>query len=89
MYLIDLKLKLGANYDQSDNADARYDTRNVSVSAGLEFPIAEQSRLDLRYKIFADEVRNVETTASTLLKAEDARGGEKVDAWGLGEELPC
>ena len=80
----DLKLKLGANYDQSDNADARYDTRNVSVSAGLEFPIAEQSRLDLRYKIFADEVRNVETTASTLLKAEDARGGEFGSGLGYG-----
>lgn len=86
----DLKLKLGASYDQSDNADARYDTRNVAVSAGLEFPIAEQSRLEVRYKIFEDAVRNVEDgtsgapKASTLLLAEGARGGEMGSGLGYG-----
>ena len=86
----DLKLKLGANYDQSDNADARYDTRNVSVSAGLEFPIAEQSRLELRYRIFEDAVRNVEdgtaggAAASPLLIAEGKRGGEFGSGLGYG-----
>lgn len=80
----DLKLKLGASYDQSDNADALYDTRNVSVSAGLEFPIAEQSRLELRYRIFEDAVRNVDPAASPLLIAEGARGGEMGSGLGYG-----
>lgn len=80
----DLKLKLGAAYDQTDNADARYDTRNVSMSVGLEFPIAEQSRLEVRYKIFEEAVRNVDTTASGLLLAEGARGGEFGSGLGYG-----
>lgn len=80
----DLKLKLGAAYDQTDNADARYDTRNVAVSAGLEFPIAEQSRLEVRYKIFEDAVRNVDPAASTLLLDEGARGGEFGSGLGYG-----
>jgi outer membrane protein insertion porin family len=71
----DLKLKLGANYSETDNATALYDTRAISISGGLEFPIAEQSRLEVRYKIFQDTVKDV-TSKAPMLIAEDARGAE-------------
>ena len=71
----DLKLKLAANYNETDNASALYDTRAIGISVGLEFPIAEQSRLELRYKAFEDTLSNVDST-SILLNEEEARGSE-------------
>ncbi len=71
----DLKLKLGASYNETDNASALYDTRKIGISAGLEFPIAEQSRLELRYKAFQDTLSN-NTSTSQLLIDEEARGSE-------------
>lgn len=71
----DLKLKLGANYNETDNASALYDTRKIGISAGLEFPLAEQSRLELRYKAFQDTITHV-TSDSELLIAEGERGSE-------------
>ena len=71
----DLKLKLGVSYNETDNASALYDTRKIGISAGLEFPLAEQSRLELRYKAFQDTLSNVDST-SLLLLDEGARGSE-------------
>ncbi|MDZ4392403.1 outer membrane protein assembly factor BamA [Cypionkella sp.] len=71
----DLKLKLGASYNETDNASALYDTRKVAISAGLEFPIAEQSRFELRYKAFQDTLSKV-TSTSELLLLEEERGSE-------------
>ncbi len=71
----DLKLKLGVSYNETNNASALYDTRKVGISAGLEFPLAEQSQLELRYKAFQDTLKDV-TSASVLLQAEEDRGSE-------------
>ena len=71
----DLKLKLGVSYNETNNASALYDTRAVGISTGLEFPISEQSRLELRYKAFQDTVKDV-TSTSALLIAEGDRGAE-------------
>ncbi|GLS87861.1 outer membrane protein assembly factor BamA [Cypionkella aquatica] len=71
----DLKLKLGLSYDEANNANALYDTRKIAFSTGLEFPIAEQSRLELRYKAFQDTVKDV-TSTSLLLLDEGDRGSE-------------
>ena len=71
----DLKLKLGVSYNETNNASALYDTRAVGISTGLEFPISEQSRLELRYKAFQDTVKDV-TSTSALLIAEGERGAE-------------
>ena len=72
----DLKLKLGVSYNETDNASALYDTRAIAISGGLEFPIAEQSRLELRYKAFQDTISNIDAAASQILKDEEARGSE-------------
>ncbi|MEO5613491.1 MAG: outer membrane protein assembly factor BamA [Cypionkella sp.] len=71
----DLKLKLGASYNETNNASALYDTRAVGITTGLEFPLSEQSRLELRYKAFQDTVKDV-TSTSALLIAEGERGAE-------------
>ena len=78
----DLKLKFSAAYRQTKQATASYDTRNISVSPGLEFPVGELSRLEVRYKIFQDQVTNVAVGASPLLTAEAAVGGQLGSALG-------
>ena len=78
----DLKLKFSAAYRQTKQATASYDTRNISVSPGLEFPVGELSRLEVRYKIFQDQVTNVAVGASQLLTAEAAVGGQLGSALG-------
>lgn len=78
----DLKLKFAAFYREANRANANYDTRNIAVSAGLEFPVGEQSRLEVRYKIFEDTVKNVSVDSSSLLKAEAVRQGELGSAIG-------
>ncbi len=78
----DLKLKFSAAYRQTKQATASYDTRNISVSPALEFPVGELSRLEVRYKIFQDSVTNVAAGASPLLTAEAALGGQLGSALG-------
>ena len=78
----DLKLKFSAAYRQTKQATASYDTRNISISPGLEFPVGELSRLEVRYKIFQDQITNVAVGASPLLSAEAAVGGQLGSALG-------
>jgi len=73
----DLKLKFGAYYKTSDYADAFYDTKQIAISPALEFPVSEFGRLELRYRVFNDAVKNVDNVApasSTILQAEEAAG---------------
>jgi len=73
----DLKFKLNGGYTVTDNQTALYDTSKIVIGSGLEFPIAEQSRLELRAKVFQDTMMHIDDTkASPLLVAEEARGSE-------------
>lgn len=72
----DLKFKLNGGYTVTDNQTALYDTSKIVIGSGLEFPIAEQSRLELRAKVFQDTMLHVDTDASDLLIAEGERGSE-------------
>lgn len=56
----DLKLKFGAVYRETDNASASYDTTDISITPALEFPVGDNSRLELRYKVFQDKIKNVD-----------------------------
>ena len=68
----DLKLKFAAAYRETSKANSFYDTRSISVSPALEFPIGEQSRLEVRYKIAETTITNVDAASSQLLKDEAA-----------------
>lgn len=70
----DLKLKFGAFYKTSNYADAYYDTQQIGISPALEFPISEFGRLELRYNLFEDAVKNVSASSSAALAAEEAKG---------------
>ncbi|WP_420712557.1 outer membrane protein assembly factor BamA [Frigidibacter sp. RF13] len=78
----DLKLKLSAWYRTSENANSRYSTKRLGFSPSLEFPLAERTRLELSYKISSDEIFDVDTNSSSILKAEEARGSQITSSIG-------
>lgn len=75
----DLKFKLNAGYNTTNNDNAFYDTQQISFIPALEFPLAERSRLELRYKLFQDTISNV-NPASVALTSES--GGKLGSGFG-------
>jgi outer membrane protein insertion porin family len=69
----DLKFRFSAFYGTSDADDEEYDTRVISVSPALEFPISERGRLEIRYTIAENTMDNY-TGSSAILAAEAAEG---------------
>ncbi len=78
----DLKLKLSGWYNTSENDNSNYSTKRLGFAPSLEFPLTEQTRLELRYKLSKDEIFNVSASSSTLLAADEARGAEVTSAVG-------
>jgi outer membrane protein insertion porin family len=69
----DLKFKLSGGYVTSNADNELYDTKSIDFSTGLEFPISEAARLELRYSISKDEMSNY-TGSSPIIAAETALG---------------
>ena len=89
----DLKLKFGALYNTTNNSNANFDTVKIGISAGLEFPVSQRGRLELRYAISQDAIKNVDaidaaavpadtSESSSLLHAEEAVGKPIASAIG-------
>lgn len=76
-----LRFKLNGQYKTTTQADSNYDTQLASISPGLEFPVGEQTRLELRYRAAREGVVNV-NSSSGLIAAEAARGNELTSALG-------
>lgn len=55
-----LKVRSQVWYNTSDRDNADYNTRSVGLLAGLEFPISENGRLELRYKLSKDTLDDVD-----------------------------
>ncbi|MFT4013498.1 MAG: outer membrane protein assembly factor BamA [Paracoccus sp. (in: a-proteobacteria)] len=55
----DLKASVRLYYNTTDQLNADYNTRNVGIQTGLEFPISESSRLELRYRLSKDTLFDV------------------------------
>ncbi|MTH35684.1 outer membrane protein assembly factor BamA [Paracoccus limosus] len=56
----DLKARVQLWYNTTDRLNADYNTRSVGFQTGMEFPISESSRLELRYKLSKDTLSDVE-----------------------------
>ena len=70
----DVSLSLGAQYASTDNYNTFYQTRIAGISAGLGFPIGDNSRLDVTYQLNQSQVRSVDANSSQILKLEEAQG---------------
>ena len=78
----DLKFKFGAYYKTTEQQDARYNTQNIGLTTGLEFPVSENGRLEVRYSISEDEITDVAAGSSAILVREAAQGGLLTSAVG-------
>ena len=68
----DLALGLEAQYVTSDYDDATYETRIASFSPSLAFPLTENSRLSVYYKIAKEDIFNVNAAvASPIIVSEE------------------
>ena len=78
----DLSFGLDVYYSQTERQNALYDTRNVGIRSSIGFPVGENARLELRYRISNDEIRNVTTESSAILQREGAQGALLTSAIG-------
>ena len=56
----DLKARLQLWYNTTDRLNSDYNTRTVGILTGLEFPVSENARLELRYKLSKDTLFDVD-----------------------------
>ncbi len=77
----DLELSVSAYWQESERFNAAYDTRNIGVESSLGFPISEQGRLTLRYRISRDSLRRVRDSSSPILQ-DEADFGDYTSAVG-------
>jgi outer membrane protein insertion porin family len=54
----DLSLSFGAFYNITTEQNSVYDTANVGIRTGLSFPVGELSRLEIRYGLSKDTIKN-------------------------------
>ena len=66
----DLGFRFSASYDTTDNASSAYDTRVVTLSPGIDFPVSENGRLELAYRASKDTLFNVPANSSAIIDAE-------------------
>ncbi|SER46179.1 Beta-barrel assembly machine subunit BamA [Tranquillimonas rosea] len=79
----DLRYRFSAFYNTTDNDAADYDTEILGFSTGFEFPISENGRLGLTYRLAEAEISDVSEDTSPIIQAEE---GSKVTS-SLGYEL--
>lgn len=60
----DLRAKLGLWYTETDHDSAKYNTRSTGISPAIEFPVSDNGRLELRYRLSRDELMDVKEIAT-------------------------
>ncbi|WP_081969567.1 outer membrane protein assembly factor BamA [Paracoccus sanguinis] len=55
----DLRARFSAWYRTSDYDNAKFNTRSAGFSTGLEFPVSENGRVELRYRLSKDKLFDV------------------------------
>ncbi|MCL7463914.1 outer membrane protein assembly factor BamA [Phaeovulum sp. NW3] len=67
----DLRFRFSGYYNTSENDNSDYSTRLAGISPSIDFPVSENGRLELRYKLSKDKLYNVAEGSSEALKAEE------------------
>ncbi|MGR3250216.1 MAG: outer membrane protein assembly factor BamA [Paracoccus sp. (in: a-proteobacteria)] len=66
----DLRFGFAANYGETDDLNSDYDTRVIRIQPSIEFPVSENGRVELRYRISEEKLDNVTENSSLLLQEE-------------------
>ncbi|AUH34706.1 outer membrane protein assembly factor BamA [Paracoccus tegillarcae] len=56
----DLRWRLSGGYSETERLNSKYDTRSAYLGTGLEFPISQNGRLEVRYRLSRDSILNVQ-----------------------------
>lgn len=70
----DLRARFSAWYRTSDYYNARYNTRSIGLSSGIEFPVSDNGRLELRYRISKDKLFDVTPIPDCVLDPDNCSG---------------
>ncbi|WP_245622347.1 outer membrane protein assembly factor BamA [Litoreibacter arenae] len=76
----DLSLGVNTYYRTTDSQYADYDTQAVGFEPSVEFPVSENGRLRLNYRISKDSIKNVDPTVSPIIQRDE--GGAYTSALG-------
>jgi len=68
----DLSFGLNLGYSTTDNENARYNTKTISFSPSLNFPVSENGRVTLRYGISSEELFGLDSAASSAILLAEA-----------------
>lgn len=69
----DLRGRISAWYNTTDQQNAKYNTRSLGLSTGLEFPVSQNGRLELNYTAKRQDILDVTKDSSPILQAEEGR----------------
>ncbi|WP_207100666.1 outer membrane protein assembly factor BamA [Paracoccus shandongensis] len=74
-YFLGRDLRFGFNtyYNVTEALNSDYNTRSVGIRPSIEFPISQNGRLELRYRISKETLGGVEEDSSELLQAEEGQ----------------
>lgn len=67
----DLRFKFNAGFSKTEDSNSDYDTRSAGISPAIEFPVSENGRLELRYRISEDKLTGLDEDSSQLLINEE------------------
>ncbi|CAM4177596.1 outer membrane protein assembly factor BamA [Palleronia rufa] len=67
----DLNARIELFYRTTDFDQADYNTRSVGISPSLSFPISENGRLTLSYRLAEDKIFDVTASSSPILQRDD------------------
>ncbi len=70
----DLRFGINAFFTETNQDNARYNTRNIGLRPSIGFPVSEFGRLDLRYSLSEDRISDLQDGSSAILAAEEAQG---------------
>ena len=74
-YFLGRDLRFGFNtyYNVTESLNSDYNTRSVGVRPSIEFPISQNGRLELRYRLSKETLGGVEDDSSQLLQNEEGQ----------------
>ncbi|WP_295044645.1 outer membrane protein assembly factor BamA [uncultured Paracoccus sp.] len=74
-YFLGRDLRFGFNtyYNVTESLNSDYNTRSVGLRPSIEFPISQNGRLELRYRLSKETLAGVEDESSALLQAEEGQ----------------
>lgn len=63
----DLRFRFRGWYSETEGLNSDYDTRSMGLSPSIEFPISENGRIALRYKISEDKLKGLDPKSSSAI----------------------